>query len=59
MNSSYMKYDSLCNFNFVDMVFLEGDANFRPWDSKAALVIISYFNLINIGYDTYSNVFKK
>ena len=40
LNSSYSKKESADLFNNVDMIFIEGDSNVRPWSPSLRKVII-------------------
>lgn len=35
MSGNYVSKEAAKSFDFIDMVFVEGDANLRPWSPKA------------------------
>lgn len=39
MSGSFISKEAAKSFDFIDMVFIEGDANLRPWSDKASYVI--------------------
>lgn len=36
MSGSFVSKEAAKSFDFIDMVFIEGDANLRPWSDKAS-----------------------
>lgn len=38
MSGNFISKEAAKSFDFIDMVFVEGDANLRPWSPKASLV---------------------
>jgi len=36
MSGNYVSKEAAKSFDFIDMVFIEGDANLRPWSASAA-----------------------
>jgi hypothetical protein len=39
VNGAYIKRDAAKNFDMVDMVFVAGDANMRPWSKNASKIM--------------------
>lgn len=43
LDSSYVKKDAAKLFDYLDMIFVTGDANLLPWHPSANKVFLFYF----------------
>ncbi len=58
VDSFFVKPEAGKQFNSIDIIFIEGDANLRPWSESATKVKGDQFKL-KLAYDIFKDVLAK